>query len=157
MFYQLLFVSLEYFLLIFTLINRHTLVDTKIPKTQPSRVLMPTHMITLKSISVLTSTYSLLCDILFTTYQLIKSDNRVFTVFEVPLKDCTIDGAPFLIQMTMETFTQIAHLESEVLSKFMLEDKLIHAFLITKLLSISISKYIIKTQFYQKIKLKRGL
>ena len=115
------------------------------------------HIITLKSISVLTSTYSLLCDILFTTYQLIKSDNRVFTVFEVPLKDCTIDGAPFLIQLAMETFTQIAHLETEVLSKFMLEDKLIHAFLISKLLSISISKYVIKTQFYQKIKLKRGL
>lgn len=75
----------------------------------------------------------------------------------MPLKDCTIDGAPFLIQLAMETFTQIAHLETEVLSKFMLEDKLIHAFLISKLLSISISKYVIKTQFYQKIKLKRGL
>ena len=111
----------------------------------------------IKSISVLTSTYSLLCDILFTTYQLIKSDNRVFTVFEVPLKDCTLDGAPFLIQLTMETFSQIAQLESEILSRFMLEDKLIHAFLISKLLSISISKYIIRNQFYQKIKLKRGL
>ena len=80
----------------------------------------------------------------------------MFSVFEIPTKECTLGDAPFLIQLAMETFSQIAQIESEILSKFILEDKLIHSFLISKLLSINISKYLIKTQFYQKIKLKRG-
>ena len=99
------------------------------------------------SIDLLCSTYTLLCDILVSVYQLLKSDKRIFDAF------------PDRIELTRQmasVFDIIDNCEVEIIRDFLIHQQLTQPFFCTKILAIRIVQYIFTIDFSHKIQQNKG-
>ena len=88
----------------------------------------------------LISTYTLLCDILFVTYQMINSDKRILNALVSP-------DIISLVRLSNQVFHNIIDSEIEIIRLFIIEKQITKPFFLSKILLIHIIKSIIDSTF----------